>query len=150
MLHHDSMCNLKPNEETQKFLHIIFSTYMSKLSKTKECIKGALERGSQARPQQRSLLRSRAQAWKGVPPTPILLLGTKSKRAWCYTSHNHKTVLTPLPWLQDYHITSPHTCYPEAEAWSTKGVRLVIWISGISICYTVHILKITKFYILKG
>lgn len=76
LLHHDSICTPKPNEEIQKFHHTSFSTYTSKLSKTKECtwgFKGAPEKRSSKTSADKFAEVYRAQAREGVPPTPTPL-----------------------------------------------------------------------------
>lgn len=118
LLHHDSMHNPKPDEEIQKFHPKSSSTYTS-AGATREFQREEVKQDL-----------SRQIYWDlehrlmkgGAPLTPTPLPGTKSRRTWGCTSHHQQANLTPLPWLQDHHITSPHSCGREAEGWSTKGM----------------------------
>lgn len=122
------MCSPKPDKEIQKFYHKSSSTYISKLSKTKECpwgLKGAPERRGQAGPQQTNSLRSTAQAWEGVPPTPTALTGTRPGELGAILFTTIKLNDT-FAWLQDHHITTLHLHVTLRQGMECKGCG--IWI----------------------
>lgn len=110
LLHHDSMCSPKLDEEIQKFHHISSSTYTSKLSKTKEgtwSLKGTPKRRGQAGPQQTNLLMSTAQAQEGVPTTPPHWQAPIQESLWLDFPPPSGWI-DSFAWLQDHHITTPH------------------------------------------